>query len=55
MDAIVVMKMSPEERLDLLIKLITAHTQLQEQFDQVVEENIKLTWENYELKKAKGV
>lgn len=54
MDAIVVMAMSPAERLDFLIKLIKAHTQLQEQFDQVVNENIKLTWENYELRK-KGV
>lgn len=53
-DAIVVMQMSKEDRLDLLIKLIPAYKRLNQQLDQLIAENYFLKKELNELK-AKGV
>ena len=53
-DAIVVMQMSKEDRLDLLIKLIPAYKRLNQQLDQLIAENYILKKELNELK-AKGV
>ena len=53
-DAIVVMQMSKEDRLDLLIKLIPAYKRLNQQLDQLSAENYFLKKELNELK-AKGV
>ena len=54
-DALVVMQMSKEERLDLLIKLIPAYAKLNQQFDQLLAENFYLKQENMKLKEQKGV
>ena len=53
-DAIVVMQMSKEDRLDLLIKLIPAYKRLNQQLDQLIAENYFLKKELSELK-VKGV
>lgn len=53
-DAIVVMQMSKEDRLDLLIKLIPAYKRLNQQLDQLIAENYFLRKELENLK-SKGV
>lgn len=54
-DALVVMQMSKEERLDLLIKLIPAYHKLSNLFDEILAENHFLRQENIKLKEQKGV
>ena len=53
-DAIVVMQLSKEDRLDLLIKLIPAYKRLNQQLDQLIAENHFLRKELANLK-SKGV